>query len=579
MEVSGWAGKWAWVAVGLSGLGVLYALGVTFAMAAMQPRRPPRPSWRDLGFLTGLAVLFGTALFLATLLQGSPFSPGQGLGRGFLIGAAATLLAAWFLEAATVPGTASEPSSSLRSLLRLQPSATVGGLMGGATLAVWLGARGMAGNLLTALPGIAAGAWFVVFVVASPRTLEPASGPSQRVAVRLLWLLAALLSVLACGVVLATQNAAAFGAEPATVRSYFLLLAAGSLLALVLSGPLLPQTPARSGRPLRRATASLILLLAVAGILALGGAFRILESSIPSFPWLIGLLTGALALGLTTVPVPGTGKEGADSSLDFRQSFVVGLLLLGMVGAAFALQRGLGMALATLGFLLPVAWREMWEFTWVDPALPASPGPLSAIPHLAVSFLVLMLLFRLFYERYPLGRGRADLYLQSPFIGLLGGMLVAFGVGTLRMAMRARPQSLEEGAEASADLPIPVEDWLDWLLRGGLGMILAPSLIAFLWGAAGSAGFLAGLAVFAFLMGLFTPALRDLPRTALSETVLFGLPLLGLMALQGTHLLASASQATRQVKAIVLLVALGMALLWSLGRRRTAHQVQSGTRG
>lgn len=590
-----WIQRWGWAAVGLCGASVLYALVVTFSVASGQPRSRPRPARSDLRFLVGLAMLFGTALFLATLPQDAPFSAGQGLGPSFLVGVIATLLAAWFLETAASFGATSlrESPSSLRGPLRLHPSAVVGGLVGWAALAALCGTRWLDPDLLTASPGAAAGAWFVAFVVGSPRSLGPSRKTSDRVPVRLLWILATFLSVLAFGTILATQNAAAFGTNPAARRSYILILAAGLVLALVLSGPLLPLPKVNSqtgsgnpqGRSVLPAAASLILLLVVSGSVAFFGARRLLESPVLSFPFLGGLLTGALALGLATAQVPGIGKENEGSFAASRQSFVLGLLLLGMVVAAFILQRGLGIALATLGFLTPVAWREIWEFAPADPDLSSSPGPLSFSLHLAVGFLILMILFRLFYERYPLRRGRADLYLQPPFIGLLGGMLVAFGVGALRMEIGARlqgstspsPQGKGDEVASSADLPIPVGAWLDWLLTGGVGMILAPALIALLWGAAGSAGFLAGLAVFAFLMGLLTPALRGLPLLALSETALVGLPLLGLVTLQGTHLLESASHATRNVKVIVLLIALGVAFLWSLGRWLSARRDRRGT--
>jgi hypothetical protein len=142
---------------------------------------------------------------------------------------------------------------------------------------------------------------------------------------------------------------------------------------------------------------------------------------------------------------------------------------------------------------------------------------------------------------------------------------------------------------------MPVGPWLDWLLTGGFGMIAAPALTVFLWGTSGSAGFLAGLVVYAFLVCLLAPALGaegglgrspaptvadGLGRSpaptlsALREAALFGLPLFGLVTLQGTHLLESASQAARNVKIIVLLIALGLALVWSLTRWLSARRAR-----
>jgi hypothetical protein len=127
-------------------------------------------------------------------------------------------------------------------------------------------------------------------------------------------------------------------------------------------------------------------------------------------------------------------------------------------------------------------------------------------------------------------------------------------------------------------------------------MIAAPALTVFLWGTAGSAGFLAGLVVYAFLVCLLAPALgaegglgrspaptaegglgRSPAPTGLSallEAALFGLPLLGLVTLQGTHLLEPASHAARNVKVIVLVIALGLALVWSLARWLSARRAR-----
>jgi len=608
MDTSQWTQGLLYGAVGVGVLAALYALLLTYAAAAAEPvsqtSAPRRERLRALrlplrrwtGFLLGLALLLGLGVFLLSLLKISPFQAGGALGFGFLIGTVATLLAALFLDGSQTAGALllSEDPDRPRGLLRLQPGAVVTALLGWSVVTVALTGWLIKSDPLTAYLGLGCGAWFVTWIVGSPLTmLRPpeesgspsdwGSRPGQAAGLQsvLLLLLASSLSLLALGVGLGTFHE---GDAAAELRLFPLAAGAGLVLTLAVAGPL-----AAGGKASR--ILSVLLLFGGTGAVAWLAWRRFTEEPALPYPFLCGLLSGAFLLGLAALLRRKAEEPDGDTFLPtaLQEGFVLAFLLLSTVVVAFLIQRGFGVVLAALGVLAGVWWstagaamrlKQSWgrALRGADykTAAPAGLGPEVSLSlrflHAAVVFLFLMVLFRLFYERTPLGPGRADLYFHYTFIGLLLGLAGPFALSALYADAHARLRRWREADPGAAgEWPIPVVPWLDWLLTGGLVMAAGPALVAFLWGARGAAGFLAGLAVDALLLGLLAPVLlRGRLKPDLSiliDSALFTLPLLGLATLQLTRLLEPFTDAKREVKLIVLGVALGVAVVWGAARR------------
>ncbi|HIE52274.1 MAG TPA: hypothetical protein EYP85_10990 [Armatimonadetes bacterium] len=615
MDASKWTQGLLYGVVTVGALAVFYALLLTYVVMAAEPlssaaaerrtrlRELRRPLRRWSGFLLGLGLLLGFGVFLVSLLKVPPFAAGGALGFGFLLGLAVTLLAALFLEGSQVVGAVllSEDPDRPRGLLRLQPGAVVTALLGWGMVAVVLTGWLLKSDPLTAYLGLCCGAWFVTWAVGSPLTLlRPQKEGSSLTRLQaatlhsaLLLVFASSLSFLALGVSLGMFHPADTAAD---LRLFPLGAGAGLVLALAVAGLLTPPSPPgqaeRVGKGRASRALSVALLFGGTGIVAWLAWRRLVEEPAFPYPLLCGLLSGAFLLGLAVLLQRETARRepAGDTFLPaaLQEGFVLAFLLLSTVVVAFLSQRGFGVALAGLGLLTGVWWwvaqttmglKQGWARA-LRGAADQSTAPAEVSPgvnlglrflNAALVFLVLMVVFRLFYERTPLGRGRADLYYHYTFIGLLLGLVLPFALSALYAEARARLRPWREAeAGSGGELPIPVGTWLDWLLTGGLVMAAGPALVVFLWGPRGAAGFSAGLVVEALLFCLLAPVL--LPRrftpdlSALLDAALFTLPLLGLATVQVTRLLEPLSQAKREVKLLVMLAALGVAVVWGAVR-------------
>jgi hypothetical protein len=421
------------------------ALGLGYAIVA---RRSARLRFRDAGvgpiFL--FALISVVVLFLFTLPEQPPFSPGMTLGLGFLIGGGLGILMLMFSlgERGDEPGVA-------RPVLILSAAAL------GPSL-VLLAFRGYPND---ALVGCALGAVLVACI--SSAMLRPVEAASpvdfpKNLPYRDVEVFALATTVLAVAARLGIARfprpsldaiAGGYWAAPA------LLLAAGALALVLL--------PAGKQRSTSAVIASLLILVGAAAL-----SYRLL----PDFSWTIPLY-GAVVFGfLWWILVP---EQDDSESRPAALALGTGLLALALAALAFREMQGYGQALA----LVPASL-----LTAVAVAGHAR-GSRSIAPRLmkgALSVILLLTLLRVYWE--TLGRTRIlDFQQQYDVFSLLFGIAACFGI----MAFISR-QSRE-------GLPAESGSWLPAIMRTlllGFFIVAAPLVLAVLWGPRSTAAFITG---------------------------------------------------------------------------------------
>lgn len=552
-----------WIAVGVSVLGLLFAalfpaMPPETAHAAnvpLGPGRAERLAWQS-ALLLG-ALLAG-ACFALTRPTAPPWSEGQGLGIGLLLGAGGALLAAGLLYRVYARVFDAPHAPSPGGLLLSGISSAVGMLslaLLPVTLAVLLGRA----SLLDTLNGVVLGALLVVIIARLRLGMRPGAGGALPDAAPLDgWLL--FTAALAAGVAFGFRHFPA--AAPAARLAP---LALGSLLLVTtLLGAGLFGSGAAPGRALA-AIGGLATLVTAA--LALVAFPRLLAVEGAAAVTLLGAGTVALVVLLFWAQGDApSGSEGAREKEDLpptgygvENGALVGLMALGLFVVAFQWLRGFGVALALLGTwgagaaaLAALCWEGAAR---VGAARWASPpgvdverlGSLARALHRFLGILLLFLLFRLFLERTRPLATDLSLTVHFTFVGLMVGVMAPL-VLTAVLQRAAR-----RGADGTAA-------WLVLASGVALWMVAVPAAVGVAWGARSLVGLLAGLIV-ASVTALSSagPVER---RDAVATLPLLAMVGLATVMIQGAHLLSPLGILERPIRVGVLLSVALAGLLW-----------------
>jgi hypothetical protein len=432
-----------------------------------------------------VAVALPILVFLATLPSSPPFAAGQGLGRGFLLGAVGALLSAYVVARA------------VRSVGQPVVSAAI------VTTPCWPAIAAtsatvlfMRGTLIDSLSGVAIGWVAVSAVLLQGATSRPALYPGESGIDRLLPVFAgALFAITLCTL---TALGVYRGAETYDASKWIatgLTLGAGVPLALLVSalpaavflraanrlplsgyvGSLFsrfsPDEDARSavGRLFRLVTS-----VAIVGLLAWLVSTKLIQEAAIWKVALVGLLGGVVAWWL----IIESGREKV--SAEFWVPLAVMLSVAGLI-VAFRQLAGFGIGLLVLTAWLPVgmAMAKEAEATVAPDAANARFRALVLLLTL-LAFGTVALLWRLVYSRFDddiRGVSLTDYYAIFGFLvgALLPGLLSAIAAGPRGGARTGRQ--------------------LLYLVIAGLLTLAVPAMLLTIWKAKFVLALLAGLAV------------------------------------------------------------------------------------
>jgi hypothetical protein len=476
--------------------------------------------------LTALALPL--LIFLLTLPSTPPFAAGQGWGRGFLLGGAGALLAAW--SVLRVP--------FIKSYL--PAAAVVIAPYSLALIVVAVPLLSMRTTIIDTLAGVAIG-WFVVSFVlyvglaeviswraseavpsessegmrAPDKVVEPFDTPLPRhlatalsrhlILVTGIGFAVTLCAVAALGVY---RDFITPGIPRGTWSAIAVAFACGVPLALLLSGLLarflrcapsrVPSfVPSSSGHgeatsstqfSISAILVSLVLLLVLGNLLST----RVIEQPRVLYVigvgfiaglliwWMVGIAEARSRLGtaMMTASPPATLVVLGAFMVSFQmlQGFGVGLMLLALWTIA-----GLAMSVADEG--VQKARSDEAPDVTAPTSSPIVPSPVRLLMLVrALLFGVLLLLYRLLETRFRADLRGVTLTDHYAFFGfLVGAMLPALLVGSL-----SRPASVvaaRPGAQAAR------------LILAGALTLAAPAIMLTLWGAKIALALLAGLAI------------------------------------------------------------------------------------
>jgi hypothetical protein len=462
----------SWMALGLSAMALLHAL-------VRAGRAKPGPALGLKPFLLSTAGILVLGALL-TLPTGSPWSRGQTLAPGFLLGGGAVLLAAL---AGRLQRLADPADEARRRLLILALGRSLG--IAGATLGVSLLLLIYGGQAMDALGGYALGALTAGLILAGGIRLWSEDPEALEVAAL------AELTALACIVLAATTHLATFHRNAANVREWQPLAAlftATLAVGLAGLGALSGGAATRgAGRGWVRTLAVVFLpLLVMAGLIA----FRL--NGTPAFLWAV--LTGLVVYGLIAwlewteaqgIEPQGTRARGLVLRADL--GLLASLLAIGGGVLAFRELHGYGAGIAVLAGLA------------VASVMPPPPETRAAARPLlwgALALGLIPVLYRVYVEVYEYHRGpEPDFYYYYVAL-VLGALLPPFIARSIsRWMQESVPAETAEGVQNRA---IGEDRQLSALLRiglAGLGAAVTPLLLWLLVGDRPLAGFLMGLPI------------------------------------------------------------------------------------
>ena len=545
---------WSGVVVGL--LVVLHCLRGAWRPGLLRDIRDPAA----LPFYSLLAwsALLGAAFFIATLPTRPPFSPGQGMGRGFLLAAVLIIISLLVVRvlraqpavAARVPlalgGWAVATVGIVLLVWRAQPAPA---LIGAALAAALLGIVMRFG--LGALHGGAQDE--------AARRTDDAGEDAQVLALMLI-----------AGAV-ATVFARAHFPERPELWPLPVALAAATLL-----GALAADAVAKSvGRGAIASLIGVLVALAAAALVAIG----LLHQPLSAAAYAVGLVFSGLAAWVLWGVSPARSPEqGLAEAL--RVGVIAGLLAFAGYVIEFRIQAGLGACLALIAGLLFIMLSRRSR-----PDEQAGARPAWLLQPL-LSFGLLFVLYRLFLERVAVPRG-ADLTVHYVLIGVVLGALTpfvwtAFNVASRRAAARRLNAAEADGGglvEATR-LVITRTAWL------GVFTVAPPLLVLVLWREQAALGFVVGLLVAQPLL-LLMPALDAScaglkPRPPSLSSLSPGLLCVGcaLAAAQFSPLLLPLTDMPRLEKALLAGVVAVVLAAWLSVRARPdadSEDAQEGT--
>jgi hypothetical protein len=497
------------------------AMGVgaaTLALALLRSgvsRRPPSTAWP---FIFVAGAVLGLAALL-TLPAQPPFSPGQTLGAGIMLGGIAVLLG---MCAGASSGVSGQSAGSYDSW-----SGRLGAPVCGVSLLLIL----YSNRVLDALSGFALGALIVGLVVGGGLALaaqgDSDGDPLNRELARGAELTALIATVLAAAVYLATFHRGPTGVREWQSLPALFAAAAAALLAV----------RAAAGAPAGRSWLYDLLLIPIP-LLVIGWLVAHQLNGTSSFLVVVGLGLGVFGL-IAWLDRVAAGRVAAGSGLArLDLALLTSLLAFGGAVLAFREASGYGLALMTLAGLalypLAVASDE-------------GAAPTRGLFANAVLIGALLALYRMFTERNDYARGFQPDFLYYYVALALGALLPALLAGAADDSMPAA-DTPPGGRTFSALARV--------LLVGAVSLAL-PLAVWLLIGDRPQAALLVGLTV-----GVALLASRDTLGGA-GQAPLWRLSaaLIALSAVQFTHLLLPLALRTRGQRLGVLTAVAAVVLL------------------
>lgn len=470
------------------------------------------------------AALLPLLIFALTLPARPPFAPGQGWGRGFVLGALGALLAAWVVQRARQSASALAPVSSVTAPQFL------------ALVTVAIPLLWMRLLIVDALLGVASG-WLATSLILfyailheerpeddTPVAFVPDDDGEEHTSSGLSLLGGMGFALTLCAVaVLGVYRDGLDSAVPrGTWSAMAVLLAAGvpfSLMLAALAAQISARGGAHSAASWVRNGLPLIVLLVLGQLLAT----RLIDQPSLLFVIAIGLITGLLMgwLGRDAAKSPDARAyaPGAAATFVMLGAFMAAYQMLQGYGAgAMLLAAWPAFALATLavpnqsvapsqtmfrehGALgVPLTAPLTAPLVLSSPVAPTVLGPTVLGPTVlgALLFGLVLLLYRVFAMRFRgelHGVSLTDHYALFGF--LLGATLPAF--------------------LADLQAPAPSARALTRLIFAGVLALAAPVLVLGLWGSKCALAMLAGLA-------LAATGFKAAPRQRFVSTTLHALP-------------------------------------------------------
>lgn len=522
-------------------LWISLAAGLLAVANSLVRNRRPLSSASEYRRVAIAALLLVAGAAAISLVQQAPFSPGQTLWPGLLLGAVVTL----FGSSVAVPDGA--PVTEEAEI------GAWGSRFGAAAAGLALLLLPYASRALDVMSGYALGALAVAVLYAGTLQLTSPDSDEARSRSTGAERTALLVAALAAAEYLATFHRGPTGLREWQPLPALLAAAAG----LLLSVRAIVAAPAGRGWLYGVALVG-IPLAVVAGIAAAR-----LNGTLP-FLWVVllgfGLFAVITLLGALTVPSAESADAGAVAASPAR--LIAALLVVGGGVIAFRELHGFGLALLVLA-------------GWISCAVFAggrtSAGPGGSLVSSALGLGLMMVLYRVFVERHDYTRGfQADFlyYYAALLVGALLPALLA-GLGT---APKAVATSQASGASATFSSP-----WGPALLRMVLtGMIagLSPLAVWMLIGDRPEAALVVGLAV-ASLGAIGLSPLDEFRGAGLLQRLLA--PTIALSAVQFTHLVVPLALRTRAQRLEILAavtVAIVLGIVFTAWWERQGHRAE-----
>lgn len=467
-----------WVAMGVGVVGWLGSLFLTFARddSSASASRKSVPIARP--FLL-LAFLLPFGVWAVTLPTSAPFSSGQGWGRGFLMGAIASLLSAFVVFRA---------ADSRREILETRAGALAALFAALAMVAVPL--LTMRKAVIEALVGEALG-WVAVALILL-LGIQKSDENDTRVLVARDWIALSLVNGAAfastlCGVAALGVYRDFVRADVArgTFSALALMVAASVALALFVGVSIAKIAREERFSNFFAAFLSLVLPLGAAYLLAV----KILDDLNPVFCVGAGLALGFLLWGLVWDDA---------SRPQSRDGVSIWALLIALCGFMFSygLMQGFGVGLMLLAawavsiLALPLRTKNASKIETTPQNIAARLATAQKFINaqnltLCLSFTAILLLSRLYATRFRADLRSADLSDQFALFGFLAGALVPALGGSLLFATDSSQQKGRFGDSISLARTLAV---------GVLMAAICAAMVA-VWGAKVVPAFFVGLAL------------------------------------------------------------------------------------
>jgi len=406
----------------------------------------------------GLTLAFTLTLWAISMQHRPPFSTGQTLGSGFLIGGITGMVAAVFTLRFGI-----ECSASLR-LRQLAVLPSLFTVLCGASLAYLI----FSGNPQDALLGFSIGIVMAAILNSTPMHSGLSIIQTEG------W---AIFGVtLTAGVLLAVKHF-----DQSSMRMWWalpILLASSVLIACYVGIEIASLGRLKERQGLSCFVAVLISAVLVAGLSAIY-SWRIVES------W---QLLEVVAVGIGVAAVIAWLAAGLDQHRGIVSGTEVGassvLLLIGFTTVAFKLWSGLGVALGLLGMWSVAAPVLAFRSDARDEAEHADTAPMAMLGALTLGLVIV--LFRLFVQQYRPDVGSTDIRIHYTFVGALLGAVLPFVFVSYIARLHGAPGS----AKALASVVFI-----------GLLAAVAPVLLFLVWEIKAVLGFCFGItAAMAFLL-------------------------------------------------------------------------------